>query len=216
MKKYKNILFDLDGTITNSGEGIVNSVIYALNKLGIAETDIKKLEKFIGPPLKDSFKEYYGMDSERQVMAVQYYREYYHVKGIYENRVYDGVKELLQKLIEDGKIVILATSKPQIYAEQIIKYFDLDKLFFYIKGSNIDGSKTDKKEIIGEIISELNLKREESLMIGDRKFDIKGAKENEIDSIGVLYGYGNREELENEKADYIVYDTEEIYKIIKG
>ncbi len=216
MKKYKNILFDLDGTITDSGEGIINSVIYSLHKFGINEIDMEKIKKFIGPPLKESFGEFYGMGLSEREDAVKYYREYYQEKGIYENKVYKGIEDLLKNLKNEGKKVILATSKPQFYAEKILKYFKIDNLFVFVKGSNMDGSKTNKKEIIEEIISELELKREETIMVGDRSYDIAGAKACKIKSIGVLYGYGSREELEMEKADYIIENVEEIYNIIKG
>ena len=216
MKNYKNILFDLDGTITDSGEGIINSVLYSLQKFGINEVDMEKIKKFIGPPLKESFGEFYGMTLLQKEEAVKYYREYYQEKGIYENKVYEGIENLLKNLKNEGKNVILATSKPQFYAEEILKYFKIDNLFDFVKGSNMDGSKTNKKEIIEEIISELGLKREETIMVGDRCYDITGAKACKIKSIGVLYGYGSREELEMEKADYIIENVGEIYNILKG
>lgn len=216
MKNYKNILFDLDGTITDSGEGIINSVIYSLKKFEIEENDIEKIKKFIGPPLKESYKNFYKMDKEQCEKAVTYYREYYQVKGIFENRLYDGVEELLKKLKYDGKKVILATSKPQQYAEQILKYFKIDMLFDFVKGSNMDGSGTEKSLIIESVIKELGLKVEECIMVGDRKFDIIGAKICGIESIGVLYGYGNREELAFEKADFIIENPFEVYEIVKG
>lgn len=214
--EFNYIFFDLDGTLTDSGIGIISSVKYALKKYGIEEENSDKLKRFIGPPLTDSFMEYYGFDLCRAKEAVEYYREYYSEKGMYENELYSGIKELLAGLKEKSKIVLLTTSKPKFYAEKILKYFGIEGYFDFVIGSNLDGTLSDKKEIIDEAlkISGTELKKESVVMVGDRKFDIEGANYNGIKSIAVLYGYGSYEELEKAGADYKAASVEEINKII--
>ncbi len=210
--KYKYLLFDLDGTITESKEGIIKSVQYALKKLGIETCNQNDLEKFIGPPLLESFMNFYFFDEEKANLAVRYYREYFQEKGIFENKVYKGVPELLSKLKEHGCIICLATSKPEIFSRRILDYFDLTKYFEIIKGSNLDGSFNDKKDIIAFILNELNITdKNQAVMIGDRRHDISGANENGIDSIGVLYGYGEHKELLREGATAITADINTLY-----
>ena len=136
MSKYDIILFDLDGTLTDPGMGITNSVMHALKKYGIEVENRETLYKFIGPPLIDSFEKYYGFSHEEAVKSVDYYREYYADKGIYENEVYNGIEAMLQKLSEEGKKIILATSKPEPFAREILRHFDLDKYFLFAAGSN--------------------------------------------------------------------------------
>ena len=212
MDKYNVILFDLDGTITDPGIGITNSVAHALKKYGITVEDRAELYKFIGPPLHKSFEEFYGVDG---LQAVDYYREYYRDKGIYENIVYGGIESMLKKLKAAGKKVILATSKPEIFAREILRYFNLTEYFYYAAGANLDGTLTDKAEVIAYALKEGNVTDKSTvLMIGDREHDIIGAKKNGIDSLGVLYGYGSREELEAAGADYIAATVEEMEKML--
>lgn len=214
--EFNYIFFDLDGTLTDSGIGIISSVKYALKKYGIEEENSDKLKRFIGPPLTDSFMEYYGFDFCKAKEAVEYYREYYSEKGMYENELYSGIKELLAGLKRESKTVVLATSKPKFYAEKILEYFGILHYFDFIIGSNLDGTLSDKKEIIYEAlkISGTALKKESVVMVGDRKFDIEGANYNGIKSIAVLYGYGSYEELEKAGAHYKAASVEEINKII--
>lgn len=208
-------MFDLDGTVTDSALGITNSVMYALNKYGIAVNERSELNRFVGPPLHDSFKNFYGFSNEEANKAVEYYREYYIDKGIFENTVYNGIEKLLQSLKENGRILILATSKPEIFAKQILGYFNLAKYFTYIAGSNLDGTRTKKDEVIKYAHESCNITDlTKSIMIGDREYDILGAKKVGIDSIGVLYGYGDSNELEKADADYIVNTVDEIGKIL--
>lgn len=204
MKNYQTVLFDLDGTLTDPGEGITNSVAHALKKYGITVEDKTELYKFIGPPLHESFEKYYGFSKEEALQAVEYYREYYKVKGIYENTVYDGIEYLLRKLCERGKKVILATSKPEIFAREILRHFSLDKYFFCAAGANLDGSRTNKAEVIAYALREGGVTdKSTAVMVGDREHDIIGANKNGLDSIGVLFGYGTRNELEEAGASYI-------------
>lgn len=215
MKKYDVILFDLDGTLTDPGEGITNSVAHALKKYGITVDDRKELYKFIGPPLHESFEKYYGFSKEEALKSVEYYREYYKEKGIYENMLYDGIENLLIKLSGNSKKIILATSKPEVFAKEILSHFAVDKYFYYTAGANLDGSRTNKAEVIEYALKEGGVTDKSAVvMIGDREHDIIGANKNGLDSIGVLFGYGSREELENAGATYIAETVEEIVKFI--
>lgn len=212
---YDTIFFDLDGTLTDPGLGITNSVSYALQKFGIRVTDKTKLYKFIGPPLKESFQEFLGFSVEESQRAVAYYREYYGEQGIYENRLYDGVEPLLSDLQEQGKKLVLATSKPEKFAVKILEHFHLAKYFDFISGSNMDGSRSKKEEVLAHALAHLGITDKSSaVMVGDREHDIFGAGAVGIDSIGVLYGYGSKEELRDAGATYIVNLPEEIPDII--
>lgn len=217
MKKYDVILFDLDGTLTDPAVGITNSVMHALKKYGITVEDRRELYKFIGPPLHESFEKFYGFSRGEALRAVEYYREYYRDKGIYENAVYDGIEEMLKSLYESGKKIILATSKPEVFAKEILRYFNLEKYFYYSAGANLDGSRTNKAEVIEYALKEGEVTDKSTVvMVGDREHDIIGANKNGIDSIGVLFGYGNRNELETAGATYIAQTVEETMRICRG
>lgn len=212
---YNNILFDLDGTITDSGMGIINSVTYALNKLGIEVKDKNELFKFVGPPLVDSFKIYYGFSEEKAKEGVAYYREYFKEKGMFENLVYTGVEEILIKLKNNGKKLIIATSKPEIFAREILEHFNLSKYFEYIAGSTLDNERNSKGKVIKYALEACNIEElDKTIMVGDREHDIIGAKEAKISSIGVLYGYGCKSELEKAGADFIIQKLDEIENIV--
>lgn len=212
---YKYILFDLDGTLTDPAEGITNSVAYSLSKYGIEVSDKKELYKFIGPPLKDSYIEYYGFSESDAVKAIEYYREYFKPKGMFENEVYEGVPELLEELKQNGKKIILATSKPEVFSTEILKHFDLYKYFDFVSGATLDGTRSKKADIIAYAISEMGItEKEKCLMVGDRAQDINGAIANGIDSLGVLFGYGDREELESAGATYIAESVKDILKSV--
>lgn len=213
MKKY--ILFDLDGTITDPKEGITKSVAYALSKFGIKVDSLNELCKFIGPPLKDSFIEYYNFNDDESEKAIKYYREYFSDRGIYENQVYKGFEDILISLKENNKVLIVATSKPTIFAQKILEHFNLRKYFSFVSGSNLEGTRVKKSEVIQYALERNNIKDlSEVIMIGDRKHDVYGAKEIGIESIGVLYGYGDYEELYDNGANYIVNNVEELRKLI--
>lgn len=212
--KIQNILFDLDGTLTDPKEGIVNSVLYALDKMGIQEKNIKELDTFIGPPLRGSFIARYNLSDNLADKAVIFYREYFSEKGLYENQVYPGVVELLEFLVSQKYQLFLATSKPTIYADKILRHFNLHKYFVGIVGSNLDNTRTDKSEVIAHAIATYNLQSENSVMIGDRMHDIIGAKNNSMRSIAVTYGYGSLEEISQHKPDFIANSSDEIKSII--
>lgn len=212
-KKY--ILIDLDGTLTDSKIGITRCVQYALKHFNINVWDLNELCKFIGPPLIESFMEYYNFNLEDAKIAVSKYRERFSEIGIFENEVYLGIPELLEDLNESGKILIVATSKPKIYADRIIEHFDLKKYFYDVCGSNLDGTLDKKEEVIKHALCKNNITDlEKVIMIGDREHDIIGAKASKIESIGVLYGYGDYKELNSAGADYIAYDVKELRKIL--
>lgn len=208
---YKYIFFDLDGTLTDPGEGITKSVEYALNKYGIQVEDRTSLYKFIGPPLNDSFSEFYGFDEEKAMEAVSFYREYFGVTGLFENEVYDGIVSVLETLKEKGMHLLVATSKPEEYSVRILEKFDLIKYFDFVCGATMSGSRVKKADIIAYALESAGVKdKSEVLMVGDRHHDIDGAKINGLASMGVTYGYGDRAELEEAGADYIIDSPEEI------
>ncbi|WP_346934375.1 HAD family hydrolase [Clostridium sp.] len=209
MKKY--ILFDLDGTIIDPKIGITTSVAYALNKFGIEVENLDNLCKFIGPPLKDSFMDFYNFTEEDAEKAILYYRERFESKGLYENFVYENFEELLISLKNQNKILLVATSKPTIFAEKILENFDLRKYFDFVGGSNLDGTRSNKVDVILHVLNENSITDLSSaIMIGDRMHDIVGAKKAGIESVGVLYGYGDYDEHSASGADYIVKDIEEL------
>ena len=211
--KYQIVLFDLDGTLTESGIGITRSVAYALRKHGIEEPDQKKLDRFVGPPLIDGFIQFYGFTADQARQAVDDFREYYAVKGIFENRVYDGVVPMLEGLKAAGVRCILATSKPEGYAMQIMERFGLMPYFDRVAGATMDEKRTEKAEVIAYALEGIP-QDSRVLMVGDREHDILGARANGLDSVGVLYGYGSREELEAAGATYIAAAAEEILNFI--
>lgn len=215
MKQYKYLLFDLDGTITDSEIGITRCVEYALNYFGIQVSNLRELSPFIGPPLLDSFKDFYHFTDEQAIIATAKYRERYTDKGIFENELYPGIKELLAEAQQKDKTVILATSKPEIFARRILDYFGLSNYFFFIAGSGLDGSLHTKTDVINHILQSNNITELSSVvMIGDRKHDIIGAKNVGIDSIGVLYGFGDYKELSEAGANYIVEDITALRELL--
>ena len=212
---YKFILFDLDGTLTDPELGITNSVMYALNKFGIEVEDRVVLRKFIGPPLPESFEKYYGFTKEESELAVQYYREYFKSRGLYENEVYDDIEEMLKKLKEMNKSIILATSKPDEFAIEILRHFHLDQYFDFVAGATMDLSRSKKADVISHALNHCNITDLSlAVMVGDREHDILGAKEIGLDSIGVLFGYGDYEELKSAGATYIAENVLDILKYI--
>ena len=206
------ILFDLDGTLTDPGMGITNSVMHALTHFGITVTDRSDLYRFIGPPLMDSFMEYYGLTEEQAVEAVCVYREYFADRGWAENTVYGGIEALLADLVAAGKMLLVATSKPQIFAERILVHFGLDKYFTHICGVALQAPRGySKADVIRDALDRAGVSDlTTAVMVGDRHHDIDGAKVVGMDSIGVLYGYGDRTEHEAAGADAIAESVAEL------
>lgn len=213
MKKY--LLFDLDGTLTDPKEGITKSVQYALNKFEIYE-DCENLIPFIGPPLLDSFMDFYNFDEEKANLAIKYYRERFSRVGLFENSPIDGIIDVLKKLKESGYVMAVATSKPTDFAVPICDKFKLSEYFDLILGSELDGRRSKKSEVISEVLKRLNASPDEAIMIGDRKHDIIGAKENNMDSIGVTFGYAKDGELEDAGANFIVNEPYELLSCLLG
>ncbi len=216
MKNY--LLFDLDGTLTDPKVGICTCVQYALESFGIQEPDLDKLEPFIEPPLKDSFMEFYQMSEEQAEAAVEKYRERFRDKGIFENSVYDGVPEMLQALNSKGMFLAVASSKPTVFVERILEHFGLRRYFKAVVGSELDGTRVNKDEVVAEALRQLfgdkPVEKSKVYMIGDRKFDAEGARAMGVTSVGVTYGYGDMEELREAKADYIVRSVAELQRFL--
>lgn len=209
---YQSVLFDLDGTLTDPREGITRSIQYALGKLGIDEPDLGKLEHFIGPPLLKAFMQFYDFDEAKAWDAVNFYRERFKVTGLYENRVFDGVTPLLETLSGQGRELYIATSKPWIFAREIARHFDFDRHFKVIYGSELDGTRTDKVDLIAHLVAEEGLDPSTTLMIGDRKHDLIGAKRNGLDAAAVGYGFGSLEELSAEHPAYYFETLAELHQ----
>lgn len=216
MKKY--LLFDLDGTLTDPKEGICTCVQYALASFGIQEPDLDKLEPFIGPPLKESFMHFYDMNEEQAQAAVEKYRERFRDTGIFENKLYDGIPQMLRTLNSKGMFLAVASSKPTVFVERILEHFGIRSYFKVVVGSELDGTRTEKNEVVEEALRQLfgdaPVEKNKVYMIGDRRFDIEGAKAQGVDSVGVTYGYGGMEELREARADYIVRSVEELQRFL--
>lgn len=214
-KTYNIILFDLDGTLVDPKIGITQSVQFALKAFDIDEPDLNNLCKFIGPPLKDSFVQFYNFDEKRALKAVEKYRERYSDIGIFETELYPGIDELLQQLCKARRRLVVATSKPTVFARRILEHFRIIHYFEYISGSELDNTRTKKSELIQYGLQQLQVDDTgNALMIGDRKYDILGAKEVGITSVGVLYGYGSYAELKNAGANYIAQDIAGLEKVL--
>lgn len=215
MNKYQYILFDLDGTLTDPKIGITTCFQYALKHMGIHEDNLDNLEKVIGPPLKDSFMEFYGLTEDEALLAVDKYRERFATIGIFENRLYDGIIPMLKELKKAGKQLAIASSKPEVFVKEICDYFQITEYFHHINGSCLDGQRSLKSQVVAfalEQFQEYSLSQ--VIMVGDRKFDVEGAHENKIEAIGVTFGYGGLEELQNAQADYIVQSVSELSDLL--
>ncbi|MBQ4630013.1 MAG: HAD hydrolase-like protein [Clostridia bacterium] len=212
MSKYKYLLFDLDGTILDSFEGVAKSFAYALESYGIHVKDLNELLPILGPPLRDAFMELYGFSEEEAVRAVAKYRERYVHHYVEECTLYDGIIEMLSKLHANGFKIVLATSKPEIFARTLLDHFDISKYFHFITGATMDKSRDSKIQVLEYILSELDLTdKSEACMIGDRKFDLCGANELGLDAVGVLYGFGSFEELDACPHVFLAKSPEELY-----
>lgn len=207
----KYILFDLDGTLTDPKDGITRSVAYALESFGIHVENTDDLCCFIGPPLLDSFMEYYGLTEAQSQESIAKYRERFGPIGLFENQVYPGIVQMLEHLKSLGKRLIVATSKPTVYSVEILKHFGLYDYFEFVSGSELDGTRTDKAEVIAYALEHTGITElSEAVMVGDRRHDIIGAKKNGLKSIGVLYGYGSREEFQAAGADHMAETVAEL------
>ena len=213
--RYDTVLFDLDGTLTDPGEGITNSVAYALRQFVIENTDRTQLYKFIGPPLKESFIKYYGFSDQQAEEAVAQYRVYFAPKGLFENKVYPGVPQLLAQLRAKGYKLLLATSKPEGFAVQILEHFGLLEYFDVAAGATMDGSRVAKADVIAYALQKAGVTdRTRAVMVGDRLHDVEGAKAQGLACIGVLYGYGDAAELTAAGAAHLAATPAEVLQYL--
>ena len=214
-RQYDVMFFDLDGTLTDPGEGITKSVQYALAQNGIQVADRRELYCFIGPPLKNSFMKYYGFSTEQAMRAIYQYREYFRKQGIFENLLYPGMSDLLSQLQKAGKRLIVATSKPELFARQILEHFQISSCFEYIAGADMEETRVNKDQVIRYALDTCHIEEvSKVLMVGDREYDVLGARALGMDCVGVLYGYGSREELENAGAAYLAESVPALEKLL--
>lgn len=204
--------FDLDGTLTDSQEGILKCVRYALESKGITENDYEKLKRFIGPPLTNAFMEIYGVDEKTANELLNKYRERFSAVGMFENKLYDGIYDMLERLKSEGHTMAVVTGKPQVYSEKIAKHFDIAKFFDAIVGPDLSNTEEGKVSLVKRALELTGGKN--AVMIGDRKFDIEGAKMNKIPSVAALYGFGTKAELEAAKADYFAETVHDLQNLL--
>lgn len=213
--KIKNILFDLDGTLTDPATGITGSIQFALKKLGRSVPPADDLIWCIGPPLLGSFKTMLGRNFGEAETALSLYRERYNAEGKFKNEIYPGIPETLQSLLEQSINLFLATSKPQVFANEILIHFNLLPFFKAVYGSELDGALADKGELIAYILEKEKISAENTMMVGDRSYDILAAKKHGIYSVGVTYGFGTIEELRESNADYIIDTPEQLLEAVR-
>ena len=214
MKIYETVAFDLDGTLTDPEAGLTSGFAYALSKLNIAFKDKKELRRFIGPPLKAEFMAVYKMTDSEAEECVRLFREYFSVYGWWDNKVYDGICEMLSVLKARGKKIVLATSKPEVFAKKILKLFGLDGYFDFIGGATLDHTRVEKSDVLSYALDSVGATRATSILVGDRRFDAEGAEACGIDSLGVLYGHGTKEEIEAAHFTYVAKTVPEIAEIL--
>ena len=215
MKKYDIIAFDLDGTLTNPERGLIASFVYALGKMGVDYGEKNELKKFIGPPIYEEWQRCFGFTPEESSKALLIFREFYSVYGWWDNEIYPGVKEMLEKLKNSGKKIILATSKPEIFAKKILELFDISKYFDFIGGAATDKTRDKKSEVLEYSIKSVGVSdKSKVILVGDRVYDSEGAIACGIDSLGVLYGHGSEEEIRSAGFTYIVNNVEDIANLL--
>lgn len=213
MRQY--ILFDLDGTLTDPGPGITNSVAYALERFSIYPSSREELYPYIGPPLTWSFQQYHGLTPEQAEEALGYYRERFAVKGLFENAVYPGIPAMLERLRRAGATLLIATSKPEEFTLRILEHFGLTEYFDFVGGNTLDEKRPTKEAVIAYVKENYPaISAENAVMVGDRKYDVTGAKAHGLPSVGVLYGYGSQEELAEAGADCLAADPAELERIL--
>lgn len=220
MKNYHTIAFDLDGTLTDPKRGLTSAFAYGLKKVGVTFESLESLKKFIGPPLRDSFRDEYGLSEKDADDALMLFREYFGVYGWWDNELYEGIHDLLSSLRAAGKKIVLATSKPEVYSSKILKLFGLTEYFDFAEGASFDSSRERKCDVLDYALSKVGVCTPEekagAVLVGDTKFDIEGARICGVDSIGVTYGYGTEADLANEGATYIAKTVAEVKKILLG
>ena len=216
MERIKNVLFDLDGTLTDPAEGITNALMHAQRRLGMAVSPREALYVFIGPPLIETFMSEWGLTRVESEQALVYYREHFSTKGLFENVPYEGIGQALAELKRAGFRLFVATSKPEPLSLRILEHFDLLPYFEAVAGSTMDEQRTKKGEVIAYALQTFHLDPAETVMVGDRKHDVIGARENGLPCLGVLYGYGSREELTEAGAAALAADVGELVAWLKS
>ncbi|MBP5772693.1 MAG: HAD hydrolase-like protein [Eubacterium sp.] len=216
MSKYKYIIFDLDGTLSDSKEGITKSVQYALEKVGIIEENLDNLNHFVGPPMVEEYMKTYGMSKEKAFETLDYYRERYVPTGIYETKLYPGIKEILEAVKQKGLKIGMATSKPEGMAKDVAKYLEIFDYFDIICGADLHGPIQSKASVLNKLFETSTFTKEESVLIGDTKFDVEGADEIGIDCLGVTWGTGTREEILESGAIEVFDDYQSLIDYLLG
>ena len=214
MKKYDFVAFDLDGTLTDPEAGLTSGFAYALDKMGIAYENKSELRRFIGPPLKAEFMAAYGFSESEAEECIRLFREYFSVYGWWDNRLYDGIPEMLDALKKRGKKIVIATSKPEVFAKKIVSLFDIEKYFDFVGGATLDHSRVEKDAVLSYALDSVSADRGSSILVGDRCFDAEGARACGIDSLGVFYGHGERDEILSSGFTYTADSPEDIAKIL--
>ncbi len=215
MAQFTHIIFDLDGTLTDNTQGIINSLKYSLDKMHIDDYPENLLDGFIGPPLQWGFSQLFGLNERDTKLAVEYFREYYGENGWRQNVPYNGVPEMIAELDQLGKKMYIATSKLEKYAVQIMEYFEMDKYILQLKGADYGGNKATKTQIISDLLSARKITpTKDIVMVGDTLFDIEGGKENGLSTVAVGYGFGKKVELRNANPDLFANDVEELFGIL--
>ena len=214
MKKYDFIAFDLDGTLTNPESGLISAFVYCFKKLSVPYESKESLKRYIGPPLYDEWQKDFGWSFDEASHAVEIFREYYNIYGWWDNEVYQGIEMLLAELKARGKKLVVATSKPEVTAKKVLRFFGLDKYFDYIAGASMNGSEDLKWQILTRALNAVGAEKSASILVGDRKYDAEGAKICGIDSLGVLWGHGSREELESAGFEYVSEDVSDVLKTL--
>lgn len=215
MTNYQTIIFDLDGTLTDSQTGIINSLTYAFKQMGLPLPVQSQLKKFIGPPLSQSFQDFCGLNDIETQKTISYYRQYFADKGWKENQLLPGARELLAKLKQAGKILLVASSKPEVFVKQILDHFEIDSYFTVIAGASLDDSRSQKSAVIAHALKTAKIEELKGcVMVGDRKHDVEGAKVQGLPTIGLLLGFGSRQELEESGAIAIAENFQDLEKIL--
>ena len=210
-KEYKHVIFDMDGTLTDSKPGIINAAIYASKEMGVKDIPVEQLNNLIGIPLQDYFKIIYGYNNVQVDEAVYHFRKYYGEKGVYENKVYPGIMELFNELFNSKIKIYISTAKYEKYAKVVIRHFNFERYLTDMIGADAAGLHATKTELASVIIKRNNITGlTNTVTVGDKYMDMQAGKDNDIDTIGVTYGFGSREELENENPTYIVDTTNEL------
>lgn len=214
MQKYDTVIFDFDGTVADTGDGVFSSVRYALDKLGLSQPSEEEIRTFLGPPLDFSFRNVCKLDDETIEEAIRLYRTFYPEKGVYMFTLYDGMTELFKSLSDKGIKIAIASAKPEVFLKTAVSHAGIERFVGFVGGTTLENKDTSKASVIKRAMEAVGAEPDKTLMVGDRCFDINSAKEVGIKSIGVLFGYGTKEELSQSCADYLVNSPDEILKII--